>query len=84
MELWGGCGDALDAAKLCESVNVGAGETLPALKGGDADGDGVSVSTLTRGLSLPRLRLPAPLAPPPLREPMLEMDCMELLGEGEE
>lgn len=78
-----GCGDAtLDAARECESVNVGAGDTLPALSGGDADGDGVSVSTLTRGLSLPKLRPPPP--PAPDLEPMLDIDCIELLGDGEE
>lgn len=79
-----GCGDAtLDAAREWESVNVGAGETLPALRGGEAEGEGVSVSTFTRGLSLPRLRPPRP-PPPPLLDPMLEIDCMELLGDGDE
>lgn len=80
-DVWRGMGDPEEAARLWESVSVGAGEMLPALSGGDADGEGVSVSTFTRGLSLPRLRPPSP---PPLRDPMLEMDCTELLGEGEE
>jgi len=74
-DIWRCCGDP------DEVVNVGAGEMLPALRGGEFEGEGVSVSTLTRGLSLPRLR---PSSPPPLRDPMLEMDWMELLGEGEE
>lgn len=59
-----------------EVVSVGAGEMLLALKGGDADGEGVSVSTFTRGLSLPRLRLRPSSSPPAptLRDPMLEID----------
>jgi len=64
-EVWRGCGDPE------EVVSVGAGEMLPALRGGEADGEGVSVSTFTRGLSLPRLR---PSSPATLLEPMLEMD----------
>lgn len=53
------------------SVSEGTGEAL-AESGGVAEG--VSVSTFTRGLSLPT----------ELRTPILEMDCMDGVGEGEE
>lgn len=53
------------------SVSEGTGEALVD-NGGVADG--VSVSTFTRGLSLPN----------ELRPPILDMDCMEGVGDGDE